>query len=366
LQEAPARIRHDGEPDAERQLRPLLLRLAELILRPLLDHIGQAKQWLLSPDGSLWLAPWAALPLPDGEYAVEKYQTRYLVSGRDLVETATSPATGRALVMADPDYDLGTDEVRAETRTLLGDQAKGTLRGVLPASGLPQVPPLPGTAAEAEAVAAPLARYTGARPRLYLGKEALKGVFQAVHQPRVVVLSTHGFFLEEQQDEPAAHPELAEEQAAHARRVKPLTNPLRCGLLLAGCNRHEQRQAGDDDGVLTGLEIVGADLRGCELVVLSACETGLGQVRDGEGLAGLRQAFQLAGARTVVASLWDIEDRDTARLMGTFFANLAAGQSQADALRAAQLSLIRRHRQRSDGAAHPFFWAAFTLTGQGP
>ena len=360
-----------GEAEAEAALRKPLAELSRLALLPLVAELGGATKLALSPDGALWLAPWSALPLADGRYAVETYEFEFLVSGRDLARGAVGASAAAPVIMANPNYDLGASE------TALATQA--VLRGVKPpddagapalssdSSALPKVPPLPGTAKEAQAIAPQLAAYAGAAPKLYTEQYALEGVFKALVRPKALVLSTHGYFLADQQagqrDPSGQLAGSRPRSAALAVDGKPIENPLlRCGLLLAGCNSRAG-SVGVDDGILTGMEIVSTDLRGTELVVLSACETGLGKVQHGEGVAGLRQAFQLAGARSVVATLWQVPDNQSTRLMSGFFDHLAAGQSKAAALRSAQLALIHERRAKR-GAAHPYFWAAYTVTGE--
>ncbi|HEY2828440.1 MAG TPA: tetratricopeptide repeat protein [Pirellulales bacterium] len=376
--------------------------LAKLILEPLKPHLEIAEQLIISPDTSLWLVPWAALPLDDNRYAIEKYQISYAISGRDLIANATGKLKMQPpALFANPDYDLQPADVATATRSALVQMAVANQPLALnrevsrSANGAFQVKRLPGTADEAKAIEPKIKEYCHAEPIAFLDRNALEGAFKALRQPQVLVLSTHGFFLPDQTANlDNSYAEGVSTAAASTSRTAalstegvPLENPLlRCGLLLAGCNRSGQAvnntptdaaskstakdespvssgSSSVDDGILTGMEIVGTDLRGTELVVLSACETGIGQVRNGEGVAGLRQAFQLAGAQAVVATLWQIPDQETSRLMSDFFTNLAHGQTKADALRAAQLAAIKSSRAAT-GNAPPFYWAAFTLTGR--
>ncbi|MBW3598905.1 MAG: CHAT domain-containing protein, partial [Planctomycetes bacterium] len=344
ISDATGQIQQRGEPEAERSLQEKLAQLSHRILQPLEAELADSRRLVLSPDGALWLAPWAALPRSDGRYLVESHSIRYITGVRGSAPDAGA-ANGAPVIMADPDFDLSGQEVESSLRAIYRGRSLPGIpetRSFATLSDLGRVARLPATAAEAKAITPSLQRYAGHPPIVYERQYALESVFRRLRQPRALVLSTHGFFLENgDEDDPL----------------------LRCGLLLAGCNqRGKAKSAAGEEGILTGLEIVSADLRGTELVVLSACETGLGQVHSGEGVAGLRQAFQLAGAKRVVSTLWQIPDLESARLMADFFETLAQGQDQADALAEAQRTRIRARRDRHE-AAHPIFWAAYTVTG---
>jgi CHAT domain-containing protein/tetratricopeptide (TPR) repeat protein len=337
-----------SQRDLEDKIQEPLGRLARLLYTPLEESLGaRGRRWVISPDGKLWLVPWAMLPVGAKHYAVEDHAISYVVTGRDLVRDESKVQPGPALVMADPDFDLAPEDARAEAKEILGaraGQAPLALRGgVRSFDALHNFESLPGTRKDAYEAMGVLSRLTK-DPQERLGKQALEQVFKGTRNPRFLVLSTHGWVL----DQPKG------------AAVNPL---LLCGLALAGANKRNAARGADEDGILTGLEITGADLRGTELVLLSACESGLGAVRDGEGVAGLRQAFQLAGAGTVVATLWQISDDVTPLLIRGYFDGLAAGHGKADALCEAQRSLITS-RRKTYGAAHPFFWAAFTSTGK--
>jgi CHAT domain-containing protein len=141
-------------------------------------------------------------------------------------------------------------------------------------------------------------------------------------------------------------------------------NPLLlAGLALAGANQRRSSKAEQDDGILTAEEIAGLNLQGTEWAVLSACDTGLGEIRAGEGVFGLRRAFQVAGARTVIMTLWSVEDRSAMQWMRALYdGRLRRGLTTADAVRDASLTVLRQRRARGE-SEHPFHWAGFVASG---
>lgn len=346
-----------GEAEAEKALQKELAALSAKLLDPLRPYVASSRHWILSPDGNLWLVPWSALLVEKDKYLVESHATSLVVSGRDLVELAGRKASGNpSLVLADPDFDLSESaskpgEAPSQAPLAAADdrRTQATRSAAVRSAVSTSWQRLPGTAQEAKELEPKLAAYTGSTIDLRTGRDASETAIRDAWQPRVAVLSTHGYFLDRSPESGST----------------TLQSPLvRCGLVLAGANRRATAASDSpDDGILTGLEIIGADLRGTELVVLSACETALGEVRAAEGVAGLRQAFQLAGAQSVLASLWRVPDADTAQLMVDFYERLAATGDKSVAIREAQLALLDRHRKTTK-SGHPYYWGAFTLTGR--
>jgi CHAT domain-containing protein len=183
----------------------------------------------------------------------------------------------------------------------------------------------------------------------------------------VLHLATHGFFLEGNcSSAPQDTRAIGGPLASLAKQLPELIgeNPLLLsGLALAGANEREQAGADQDDGILTAEEIAALDLSGVDWAVLSACQTGVGEVRAGEGVFGLRRAFQVAGVKTLIMSLWEVEDRSAREWMKKLYvARLANHLSTAEAVREASLGILRERRARGL-STHPFYWGAFVAAG---
>ncbi|QDU21756.1 CHAT domain-containing tetratricopeptide repeat protein [Urbifossiella limnaea] len=309
---------------------------------------------VLAPDGDLSRLPFEVLPADGGRRVIDTYSISYIGCGRDLLRhhPMFPQWSGEAVVVADPDFDLSDDGRSPAVEP--GDQAGRQSHDLR--EGQPSFDRLPGTRDEGVHIAELL------KARPYLQAGVLKRRLKRIRSPWVLHLATHGFFLTDQdlgpdragRDDRAARGDMG--RLSGLRLENPL---LRSGLALAGGNtwlRKGRLPPEAEDGLLTAEDVTGMDLLGTELVVLSACDTGLGVVRTGEGVFGLRRAFALAGARTLVMSLWKVPDGETRELMEDFYRRVLAGEPRAEALRGAQLAMKARY-------PHPFFWGAFICQG---
>ena len=287
--------------------------LYERVMRPLSPFYGNVRRLLVSPDGDLNLLPFEALVDDRGRYLLERYAITYLSSGRDLLRVRVRrPPGGAPVVMANPAF--GEPDA--------------------PAGSTFYFTPLPASGAEALAIKRLFPDAT-----LLTGSRATKAALLQVRAPSIVHVASHGFFLPDRRDSAGGSDAL-----------------LRSGLAFAGANMTDRVH---DDGILTALEASGLNLWGTKLVTLSACNTGVGEVRNGDGVYGLRRALVLAGAESLVMSLWPVSDTVARETMTTYYRGLRAGLGRGDALRRAKLELMRR-----PGRQHPFFWASFIQSGE--
>jgi len=370
-------------------VRQLARAVEERVMQPVRALTGDATQLLISPDGELNLIPFAALVDEQGRYLIQRYSFTYLTSGRDLLRMQVArEAKSKPLVVANPSFGKPATESLATT---MKPTAPGSRRrSVTTGRDLSEVyfAPLGGTAQEARSIQAlfPDANVLSAA-------QATESAVKQVNAPRVLHLATHGFFLSEpgadrgpQPGSPAGVVGATGSPAQGATRgistaavsvppavaggsVAPtatrgsnanskIANPLlRSGLALANANLRNKDSS--DDGILTALEASGLNLWGTKLVVLSACDTGVGEVRNGEGVYGLRRAFVLAGAESLVMSLWPASDYTTRELMTSYYKNLKQGMGRGEALHQVQLDMLKRNPK-----LHPFYWANFIQSGE--
>jgi CHAT domain-containing protein/Tfp pilus assembly protein PilF len=323
-----------GDPQRT-DVHVLARQLDEAVMQKVRGLAGDARHLLISPDGALNLIPFEALRDEGHRYALERYQISYLSSGRDLLRLQVPRhSRSEAVIVADPLFGDPTvpSVAGAPSSAAAGRKSLTSIEDLTSA----YFPPLRGTAVEARRIKALFPDAT-----ILTRERATTLAVSQLQAPRVLHFATHGFFIPDP--------------------TRQILNPLlRSGLALTGANlRPAQGLGAGSAGLLTALEAAHLDLWGTKLVTLSACDTGIGEIRNGEGVYGLRRAFFLAGAETVVMSLWPVNDYVTRELMTDYYAGLKQGRGRGEALRGSQRAMLAR-----TGRQHPFYWASFIQAGE--
>ncbi|MDO9006065.1 MAG: CHAT domain-containing protein [Aquabacterium sp.] len=331
------------EIDPQGSFQNLGRRLREKLFDPLIQGVALGSSVVIAVDGALSKLPFETLPSASGAWLGDDYHLSYVATLRDMAHSPTGRG-GPSIVIGDPDFDLGCPHPVDINDT--------------------PFEPLPGTRDEAVTISG----FLGVEP--WLGADALKNRLKFVERPRILHIATHGFYSTDTDTDTDGEGEgdgdvgqtegLIDGLLRKPLRSAPAVKAMwRCGLALAGANAvaTEEQYTDAGSGILSAAEVLGMNLRGTELVVLSACETGLGDLAVVEGVMGLRRAFMLAGAQSVIVSLWAVPDEPTRELMNLFYKYLLRGASRLDALRAARSDL--RMQWPSPG-----IWGAFVLFGE--
>ena len=349
-------------------------KFATAFWEPVGKALRGARRVYVSPDGALNQVSLGLAPLSDGRLLMEARDLRLVSSTKDLLRPAGKPAADTAVLLGNPKFDLSEAEERAALESAVPSgrlpQAAPQAAGPSPADSESVrrlravrggvLAPLPGTQAEVDTLKTVLAQHAWNVDE-YTQARALEERVKQVRGPRVLHLATHGFFI--------ADPPYKQSNRAGAGEAEPaaLEDPmLRSGLFLAGADRALRGLPaipGLENGVLTAFEATQLNLQGTELVVLSACDTGLGEAEAGEGVFGLRRALQEAGAGAVLMSMWSVPDQETRELMEIFYTRWLNGEEKHAALRSAELEERQRVRQRY-GSDLPYYWGAFVLVGR--
>lgn len=344
---------------AERLYLTAATRLRQAVWDPLASHIGGVSRVFVVPDGRLNLVNFSSLPDRDGYLGERNAIIHYLTTERDLLLPERDRGAARGLLtVGGPAFDEGqTLPVTKEARRGAECQSLAQVR----------FDNLPGSLSEVAEIGNLWSKTSANDVTLLSGASATEtAVKRAVTGRRVVHLATHGFVLGTDCEPVPSGVRAVGGLARTSAQVVAVSeeNPLLLtGLALAGANRRGSAALDQDEGILTADEIARLNLQGTEWAVLSACDTGLGEIKAGEGVFGLRRAFQIAGARTVIMSLWPVEDESTRDWMRALYeGRLQRKLDTATAVHEANLTMLRARRAKGQ-TTHPFFWAAFVAAG---
>ncbi len=371
---------------AESAYRAAGTELRRTVWDPIIPHVTGIETVFVVPDGSLNLVDFAALPVGASRYLADSgLRVQYLSAERDFHLEGEDAPISRALLIGAPAFDDGlqktaykSDNPTVEKAVPMALPERGGLnRGrSSDAADLRTMnfDPLPHSSREIDDVAAILKR-GGAipgqererRPSLIVSPEVIRltgtlaterGFKELAPGQHLLHIATHGFFIQ------ISRQSLGQDSARRNPSRAIVENPLLLsGLALAGANPPETASSDEEDGILTAEEIASVDLSGVEWAVLSACDTGVGEVVAGEGVFGLRRAFQIAGARTLIMSLWPVDDEVTRAWMRELYTNrFVNGMSTIDSVHEASLALLNERREKGL-STHPFYWAGFIASG---
>ncbi len=287
-------------------------------------HLSGTKKLYMSPDGIFYKINPNTFKLPDNTYLIDKYYVSFITNCEDVVKGSTNKSANDAVFFGNPNF--GT----ASERTFALDQ-------------------LPGSETEINIASKDLSDKKW-QTTLYKGDNATEARIKEVNSPRILHIATHGYFSDKN---------------SALKRVLNTDNPLfKSGLFLQGAATslsayaNGSNQVNFSDGILSSYEAMNLNLDGTELVILSACETGLGDVENGEGVYGLQRAFLVAGTKFLITSLVKVDDKATQELMNSFYENYLKSSNIAESLYQAQIALRKNY-------PNPLIWGSFILVGHG-
>ena len=361
-----------GSPQ-EDELLANLQALYEAVWAPIAQALpSQTKRIIISPDGELNFISFATLLTKDKQFLAQTYDVQYVASGRDLLREL-KPSTAKEVVLfANPDFDLSSTAMLAKAEDRSSAGGSKSIRGIEKRDVEDwSFESLTGTQKESDEL---IKKFTGWgwTPSDFTKKEATKEVLLKIHSPYILHLATHGFFAKEDSTATQTEPGALLNDRQSVTKSKFFKNPMhRSGLALAGAQttieawEREEVPPVENDGILTAEDVSTLDLEGTWLVTLSACDTGSGEARAGEGVMGLRRGFIQAGTQNLLMTLWPISDEVTVQIMSDFYEAAHNSGNAPEALAEVQRNWLLKLRSKKGLAQAVNLAGPFIMSSQG-